>query len=248
MIQYAMVIDLQKCVGCGACALACKTENNTQNRGKGQTFNWADFEHENKGTFPNLDHVTMPVLCNHCAEPPCVEACPTEPKAMFKTDEGITMYNEERCIGCRYCQEECPYSKPFVDAHETSVISRTDDGGTYPAYRDNTELIKGCTSSGAETAEAAKATPPYKNKYDHPDYPDARINSVIEKCTFCDHRLKKGQQPYCVDSCPADARIFGDVNDSNSMVAKLLKQHKSFVRKPEEGTEPNVHYIRKFKK
>jgi Fe-S-cluster-containing dehydrogenase component len=70
MPKYGMVIDLQKCVGCGACALACKTENNTQDRTNGQTFNWADFIHRTEGKFPNVNYTAMPVLCNHCSNPP----------------------------------------------------------------------------------------------------------------------------------------------------------------------------------
>ena len=250
MIQYAMVIDLQKCVGCGACALACKTENNTQNRGNGQTFNWADFEHESKGTFPNLVSSTTPVLCNHCANAACVEACPVEPKkAMFKTKDGITLHNHELCIGCMSCQAACPYSTEEVKPEETSVISFNDfDKRTHPSSRDAVPIIKGCTSSGVDTARAARAVPPHRTRYDHPDYDDTRSAGIVEKCTFCDHRLKNGQKPFCVDSCPAGARIFADMNDPKSAVAKLLKKHKSVVRKPEEGTKPNVYYIRKYKK
>jgi len=114
MTQFAMIIDLRKCVGCGACALACKTENNTALRKNGQTHNWADFVHETTGKFPDTGYRTMPVLCNHCSNAPCVEACPVEPKAMFKTPDGITMHNDERCIGCRSCQEACPYSMEEV--------------------------------------------------------------------------------------------------------------------------------------
>jgi len=250
MIQYAMVIDLQKCVGCGACALACKTENNTQNRGYGQTFNWADFEHETKGTFPNLDYVTLPVLCNHCADAPCVEACPVEPKkAMFKTKDGITMHNDERCIGCMSCQEKCPYSTFEVKPGETSAISFNDfDRQIHGSYCDISPLIRGCTSSGVDTSRSVRACPPFRTRYSHPDYEDVRTKGVAEKCTFCDHRLKKGLRPFCVDSCPAEARILADINDPNSTVSKLLKKYKSFVRKPEKGTKPNVYYIRKFKK
>ena len=101
-----MVIDLQKCVGCGACAIACKTENNTPNRdtARGQTFNWADFLMYTEGKFPKVKFSAMPVLCNHCSNAPCVAACPVKPqKAMFKTPDGITMHNDERCIGCRRC-------------------------------------------------------------------------------------------------------------------------------------------------
>ena len=93
MARYGMVIDLQKCVGCGACALSCKTENNTPDRdvNRGQTFNWADFIYKEEGKFPQVSFSAIPVLCNHCSDAPCVKACPVQPKAMFKTADGITM-------------------------------------------------------------------------------------------------------------------------------------------------------------
>ncbi|MCK7494715.1 MAG: 4Fe-4S binding protein [Comamonadaceae bacterium] len=79
-MRLGMVIDLQRCVGCGACAFACKAENNTRDRADGQSFNWADFVMKTEGTFPNVTHWVMPVLCNHCSDAPCVEACPVTPE------------------------------------------------------------------------------------------------------------------------------------------------------------------------
>ena len=246
MTQYAMVIDLQKCVGCGACALACKTENNTAGRSFGQAHNWADFQYETSGKFPKVKYAARPVLCNHCSNAPCVKACPVTPKAMFKTKEGITMHNNERCIGCRACQEACPYSKMEVKGGETSVISYNEDGKPYePFYEDKTAMIPGCTTSPAELA-AKTDNPPHRTKYDHPDYQDVRRNNIVEKCIFCEHRVKKGELPNCVVACPAKARIFGDMSDKNSEVAQLVKKHKSTVLKPEKGTKPNVYYIRSF--
>src|SRR3970040_1037959 len=93
--QYGMVIDLQKCVGCGACALACKTENNTQGSATGQTYNWADFIYREEGKFPHVSFTALPVLCNHCSDAPCVKACPVKPKAMFKTPDGLTMQHND---------------------------------------------------------------------------------------------------------------------------------------------------------
>ena len=251
MTQYAMVIDLQKCVGCGACALACKTENNTALRRKGQTFNWADFVHATIGAFPHTRYRTMPVLCNHCSNAPCVEACPVDPKAMYKTPDGITMHNDARCIGCRACQEACPYSMDEVEKDgadgQYSVISYNEEGApTHPFFTDRTEMIKDCTSSGAELAALAGATPPDETKYLHPDYQSVRRDNIVEKCIFCDHRLKNGELPYCVVACPSGARIFGDLSDPASDVAKALKEHKHVVLKPEEGTSPNVYYIRNY--
>jgi Fe-S-cluster-containing dehydrogenase component len=246
MTQYAMVIDLQKCVGCGACAIACKTENNTQNRQDGQSFNWADFLYEEEGSFPNTMHTTRPVLCNHCTDAPCVGACPV--KALFKTPDGITMINHERCIGDRACQRECPYSKETVKIGEWSVLSfNAVKKDTHPTFRDRSELVAAGTASGAEIAKGAKSIPPHRNRYGHSDYMDVRRGGVVEKCIFCDHRLKKGEMPYCVVSCPSGARIFGDIQDPKSEPAKLMKKHKATVLKPEEGTSPNVYYIRSFK-
>lgn len=243
-----MVIDLNKCSGCGACALACKTENNTQDRRDGQSFNWADYQHEEKGTFPNIDYVSRPVLCNHCSDAACINVCPETPKAMFKTKNGATLFNEKRCIGCARCQKACPYSKKEVKQGEWSVISMNDeDEKVYPEYRKKKALIKGCTSSGAEVAKKAGVTPPMKTKYTHPDFTAARRAGVIEKCTFCHHRVENGMEPYCVVSCPSGARTFGDATKSSSKVAKLLKKYKASVLKPEEKTVPNVHYIRSFK-
>lgn len=251
MTQYGMIIDLRKCVGCGACALACKTENNTALRKDGQTFNWADFIHETSGTFPSTKFRTIPVLCNHCSNAPCVEACPVEPKAMFKTPDGMTMHNAERCIGCRACQEACPYSMDEVmmdgASGQYSVISYNAEGQpTQPFFTDTTELIKGCSASGAELAALTKATPPHKTNYSHPDYENVRRDNIVEKCIFCDHRVKNGLLPSCVEACPSGARIFGDLDDPASDPAKLLKEHASVVLKEEEGTLPNVHYIREY--
>ncbi len=251
MTQYAMVIDLRKCVGCGACALACKTENNTSLRRNGQTHNWADFVHETTGTFPNTGYRTLPVLCNHCSEAACVEACPVEPKAMFKTEDGITMHNDERCIGCRACQEACPYSMDEVTKDgaygEYSVISYNEEGEpTQPFFTDKTELIPGGSASGAELASLTGATPPHETKYSHPDYQSVRRDNIVEKCILCDHRLKNNELPACVEACPSGARTVGDINDANSEAAKLLKQHEHFVLQPEAGTKPNVYYIRSY--
>jgi len=182
-----MIINLQKCVGCGCCTLACKAENNTRTRAGGQSYNWADLVMKTEGTFPNVVHVVMPVLCNHCTDAPCVAACPVTPKAMFKTPEGITMHNDELCIGCRACQNACPYSNVELDdrslAGETySVISFNPMGeDTQPYWTGKTEMIPGCTASGAETAKRAGAAIPAMNQFEAGDVDAIRKAGVRQK-------------------------------------------------------------------
>ena len=253
MTQYSMVIDLKKCVGCGVCAIACKTENNTQDRTEDQSFNWADFIFVERGKFPDMQYAIYPVLCNHCSDPPCVVVCPVHPKAMHKEKNGITLPNAERCIGCQSCQDACPYSDYKIHRafHGYSVISYN---GTEPNafYRDETELLPKITSSGKEVSMAAGATPPHKTEIRHKDYESVRDYGIIEKCTFCDHRLKQGKLPACVEACPAGARIFGDRHDPGSDISHLLITHKArrlrnnrgdFLGPDQRGHLPNVFYI-----
>ncbi len=102
MPRYGMVVDLRKCIGCHSCVVACKSEHNTPT-GIFQT----DVLEKELGKFPNAVRVFLPVLCNHCEEPTCVEVCPSQ--ATSKREDGVVMIDFEKCIGCGACVEHCPY-------------------------------------------------------------------------------------------------------------------------------------------
>ncbi|HHI96267.1 MAG TPA: 4Fe-4S dicluster domain-containing protein [Thermodesulfatator atlanticus] len=203
MSQWAMVIDLDRCVGCHACAIACRAEWKVP-VGEGYRRNWvkrlgpARTPHGMAFTF-------YPGLCNHCDTPVCTTVCPVDPeKREFKDPKtgkktaifiratykhpftGVVLIDKERCIGCGACVEACPYGARYL----------------------NEEL----------------------------DEPKA------DKCTFCFERVTRGEEPACVKTCLARARIFGDLSDPNSEVSRLVKKAKRMITK-EVNIGPNVYWV-----
>ena len=247
-MKFGMIIDLNLCSSCGACALACKAENNTRTRGEGQSFNWADFLQETKGTFPNSTQVAVPVMCNHCENPQCVKVCPTG--AMFISPEGVVLH--EACIGCRLCQTACPYASAelgpeSLDGKSYSVIS-FNPKGVDPRGNTATRpvLIDGVTGSALELAKKAGALPAYANLFKAGDTAAQRKEGVVEKCNLCYHRTSNGLNPACVDACPAGARIFGDLDDPKSAISAKMKASKVWRLQEDKGTNPKVFYVGQF--
>ena len=228
-MKLGMVIDLQKCVGCGGCDLACKTENNTPDG-----IHWAHHQSETVGTFPDVKYSYVPTMCNHCEDAACVKVCPTG--AMHKDERGLTLQNNDECIGCKRCVKACPYG---VISYNRMTPHRR--------WKDDEALVPGGTSSPLELRKLVGAVHTANENPERGDtYPMVRPKRTTEKCTFCDHRLDKGLNPACVDACPSGARVFGDLNDPNSKVSQLIKLHKGTQLKPEADTNPSVYYIRKF--
>lgn len=229
--ELAMVIDLQRCTGCGACEVACKNENNVQ-----EGFAWAHHIIRTTGKFPNVKYEHLPTLCNHCKKPACARICPT--KAMHKSDGGITMHSPNKCIGCKSCIAACPYSVISYNSRETHKF-----------WCDNEQLIKNCTDSpeGVTRRVGGTVIPVYNpDREKNIKKSGLRHKGIVEKCTFCDHLVKRGKLPYCVQKCPSNARIFGDLNDSRSKVRQILGKYRPMRLRQHLGTKPKVYYVRDF--
>lgn len=229
--KLGMTIDLQRCVGCGACIFACKAENNTQ-----EGFDWSDKINTTVGKFPNVTYEYIPTLCNHCENAPCVQVCPTG--AMHYEDGGIVDHNPDICIGCAACALACPYDVISVNKRKP-----------HERWMSDQALIPGCTASPREVTEASGGTVvPYYNaaRNKAKEGTALRFKGIPEKCNFCRHRVEDGKLPACVVACPADARIFGDLNDPDSEINKVRGKYRPTRLKEELGTEPKVSYVRSY--
>jgi Fe-S-cluster-containing dehydrogenase component len=176
--RYAMTVDTRRCVGCNACVLACKSENDLPEHG---FRDW--IVTETRGRFPDLSQEIRSERCNHCANSPCVSACPTG--ASHVSDGGAVIVDRDKCTGCKACIAACPYGARYVDPDE----------------------------------------------------------GFVDKCTFCLHRVRRGEQPACTEVCPTRSLVFGDLNDGGSEVAQKLDSRKNKTLKPEAGLEPHVFFL-----
>ena len=213
-MRYGMVINLNKCVGCYSCVAKCKQEHFLP---PGVTF--GKLLVSETGSFPNAIKHTYPVLCNHCREPACIEACPTG--ATQKREDGIVWVDEAKCIGCKFCVAACPY-------HVRTFFS---DRKTYFA---------GQAATGYE--QLAEMLHPLKN--DTVVKCDFCVRAIEDGTK---RGLKPGLDreatPACVNICPAKARHFGDLDDPASEVSILVKEREGLQLHPGFGTDPSVYYI-----
>jgi len=200
-MRHGMVIDLQKCVGCNSCTVACRSVNGTP-----AGIHFHKVVKYEAGRYPNAKMKFLPMPCMHCQDPPCQKVCPTG--ATYMHPNGLVLIDKQKCIGCRACMVACPYeARQFL-------------WDIYNYY------------------EGQLPTPYEQMKQKNYD------KGTVVKCDFCSQRLDIGRQPACVDTCPASARFFGDLDDPESEVAKLIVLHRGAPFRSELGTEPSVYYIR----
>jgi molybdopterin-containing oxidoreductase family iron-sulfur binding subunit len=225
--RWGMTIDLDRCTGCQACVVACHAENNLPvsspgEAARGRAVHWIRVDRYYEGTFPDVKVKYMPVLCQHCDEAPCEPVCPVY--ATYHNAEGLNVQVYNRCVGTFYCANNCPYTVRYFNWFA-------------PEWPEPLQLQH------------------------NPDVA-VRPGGVMEKCTFCIQRIKRTKQdaaqegrpvadgdvqPACVQSCPAEAMAFGDLNDPNSKVSRLAESGRATRLMEELGTKPKVIYLQRGK-
>jgi MoCo/4Fe-4S cofactor protein with predicted Tat translocation signal len=225
--QWAMSIDLTTCIGCNACLVACEAENNIpvvgkDQIGRGREMFWIRVDTYYKGGLDNPEFHHMPVPCMHCEHAPCELVCPVA--ATVHDHEGLNVQVYNRCVGTRFCSNNCPYK-----VRRFNFLGYTD-----------------------------YSLPSLKPMY-NPEV-TVRWRGVMEKCTYCIQRISRARiraekenrrigegeiQTACQQACPAEAIVFGDLNNPNSRVGRLKKHSLDYSMLGELNTRPRTTYLAK---
>jgi molybdopterin-containing oxidoreductase family iron-sulfur binding subunit len=224
--RWGMAIDLDACTGCGGCVVSCKVENNVPMTGRededaGTTIEWMTMGPATQGERTNLTAMDLlPMPCMHCDDAPCTKVCPVN--ATYVSPEGLVAQIWDRCIGCRYCQVACPYSRRYFNWEDPETPESL------------------CSMQNPDVA--------------------VRPAGIVEKCTFCHHRIRDKRHevrregrpitdgdfqrlPACAEDCPTNAITFGDLDEPGSRVSQLAESPRAQRLLEGLGTEPKVYYL-----
>ena len=237
--QWGMVIDLSSCIGCNFCSIACQSENNIPSVGReqvllGRELHWIRIDRYFSGDVESPQAIHQPVACMHCENAPCEPVCPVS--ATVHDEEGVNSMAYNRCIGTRYCANNCPYK-----VRRYNYLDFTHTGNVYvePYWKERMKTLK---------------------LQRNPDV-SVRYRGVMEKCSYCTQRIeeakisakRKGEDrkalpdgsvvTACQQACPTNAITFGNINDEKSKVFALKKSERNYEMLQELNVRPRTSYL-----
>jgi molybdopterin-containing oxidoreductase family iron-sulfur binding subunit len=226
--HWGMVMDLDACTGCGACVVACQAENNIpindeEKFRENRAIEWIRIERYWTTTehYDEAQPKYMPMLCQHCESAPCEPVCPVY--ATYHTSDGLNAQIYNRCIGTRYCGNNCPWNVRFFNFHEPKFE------GTFQHHLnpDVTVRSRGIMEKCTMCVH--------------------RIRRGVREARYAGTELQDGDiQTACQQSCPTNAIIFGDMNDPDSEISRFKASNRNYQVLGELGTNPGVSYLAKF--
>ncbi len=210
MTRWAMVADLRRCVGCQTCTAACKHANATP-----PGVQWRRVLDVETGEYPDVRRTFLPVGCQHCDNPPCMDVCPTT--ATRKRPDGVVTIDYDLCIGCAYCAVACPYQARYKTPRATFA---------YATPMDN-EIRR---QDDSRLAVATKCT-----------FCVDRIDAGLARGLV--PGVDPEATPACVNACLTQTLLFGDLDDPASNVSRALSESRHFRMHEELGTGPGFYYV-----
>ncbi|QDT38231.1 TAT-variant-translocated molybdopterin oxidoreductase [Stratiformator vulcanicus] len=256
---WGMTVDLSRCVGCNACLVACQSENNVpvvgkEQVGNGREMHWLRIDRyfiadpDNPDALDDPAVSSQPMACVHCETAPCEQVCPVA--ATVHDEEGLNSMVYNRCVGTRYCANNCPYKvRRFNYFYYNEQYDHLEYDGQLPKFESAEEKAKRRTNA----ALASMVLNPEVT---------VRTRGVMEKCTYCTQRIQKAKiesgnegrkvedgeiVTACQAACPADAIVFGDINNASTVVSKERNNPRAYGLLSELNTRPRTEYLARIR-